>query len=221
MVAAQLAHWTIVVLSPMSRESVSSPSELAFGVPDRYSWPMPVSPASRPDAERPDRPRSGQAIDFSRYIPTVLSRLVSKLQTSASAFFKQTYDVNLFEWRILATLAAEGPKTAYAIWTEGGLDKAAVSRALKALEARGLVAIEMDASRGGRKRTRITLTESGRRLHENTFGEVVARHGRLVSGIPAEDLEVLLRVLNQLSERVPLMADERTASDEAFRITTE
>ncbi len=182
---------------------------------------MTVSQTSRPDAEATTRPRPGQAIDFRRYIPTVLSRLVSKLQTSANAFFKQTYGINLFEWRVLAVLAAEGPKTAYAIWTEGGLDKAALSRALKSLEGRGLVAIEKDVSRGGRKRTSITLTDRGRRLHQDTFGEVVARHGRLVSGIPAEDLDVLLRVLNQLSELVPSMADKTTASNEAFQITTE
>jgi hypothetical protein len=48
--------------------------------------------------------RAKHAIDFTRYIPTVLSSLVARLRTNANAFFSESYGVSLTEWRILSFL---------------------------------------------------------------------------------------------------------------------
>src|ERR1700748_1189793 len=81
------------------------------------------------------------AIDFDRYIPTVLSSLVAKLRANANVFFSESYGVSLAEWRILSFLREHGPASAYDIWTKAHLDKAVVSRESASLVKKGLLKI--------------------------------------------------------------------------------
>ena len=173
-------------------------------------------------ARRSDRvaaPASEAAIDFGRYVPTVLSRVVTRLRANANAFFQSTYGLSLLEWRVISALGAEGSMTAYAIWTEGGLDKAAVSRTLKSLKARGLVTIADGTTPGSRRRTAVSLTSAGRRLHAATLTTVIARHARLVDGIDPADLDAMLRTLAKIEAGIEAMAAETAVDPAIFPIT--
>lgn len=160
----------------------------------------------RTDRTRPSRAGpNGEVVDFERYLPTALSKLVSELRSSANAFFVQRYGVSLIDWRILSFLAAEGAASAYAIWTEGELDKAAVSRALRALEKRGLVSIAQ-VPRHPRLKLMVTLTPAGQTLHGSMHDEIMDRHARLIEGLPSEDVMRLLEMLRHLRCNIPAMA---------------
>lgn len=143
-------------------------------------------------------------IDFDRYVPTVVSRFMSKLKISSNAFFASRYGLTLLEWRILSYLAAEGASSAYEIWTNGSLDKAAVSRAIRALNERGLISVDA-VKAAKRKKTRIDLTSQGHELHAATFEEVVTRHERLVNGLAKDEIETFLGVIKHLEGRIALM----------------
>src|ERR1700743_3083302 len=81
------------------------------------------------------------AIDFERYIPTVLSSLVAKFRANANVFFSESYGVSLAEWRVLSFLRKHGPSSASDIWTKAHLEKAVVSRESTSLAKKGLVKI--------------------------------------------------------------------------------
>ena len=156
-----------------------------------------------------------EAIDLDRYIPTVLSRVVGRLRSSANEFFGQQYGISLLEWRILSFVAAEGPSSVYAIWTKATLDKAAVTRALQGLRDRGLVTVQ-DVAGQKRRKTAVTLTAAGVALHEATFGEVVIRHQRLLHGLSTQDIEHFLATLTHMEGQIEAMTDGPTEPGPAF-----
>src|SRR5262249_27800931 len=160
-------------------------------------------------AADPDRtPGAASAvIDFDRYVPTVVSRLSMKLRASAKVYFQESYGITLLDWRIVSFLAAEGPSSAYDIWTLGTLEKAAVSRALKALLDRGIVAVR-DDRRSARRRSLVSLTKAGRQLHDATFDEIVVRHQRLVGDLTRDQIETFIWTAHHLEERIALMDKE-------------
>lgn len=150
---------------------------------------------------------SGQAIDFQRYVPTVVSRLSVKLRASAKAYFQEQYGVTLLDWRILSFLASSGPASAYDIWTLGSLDKAAVSRALKSLNARGLIGVR-DVPDNARRRTLVTLSKAGRQLHDRMFDDILIRHERLVGELTLQQIETFVATMEYLESRIALMDKE-------------
>ena len=150
--------------------------------------------------------RGAGTIDFARYLPTVLSRLVGRLRASANEFFGRQYGLTLLEWRILSFLAAQEPASAYTIWTGGNLDKAAVSRTLRELRLRDLV-VRAPVSGHRRRKALVSLTERGRDLYARTFDEVIARHDRLLGDLTAAEVEAFLAVARRLELRIPAMGD--------------
>jgi DNA-binding MarR family transcriptional regulator len=156
---------------------------------------------------RPSSTRSAprdRVIDLDRYIPTVVASLMTKLRNSAQTFFDHSYGITRLEWRIIAFIAAEGPSSAYDIWTMGSLDKAAVSRAVKSLEKRNLVTISA-VPKNSRRRTAISLTASGRKLNDETFQEIIVRHQRLLAGLSENDVEKFIVIAKHLEKRISEM----------------
>ena len=162
---------------------------------------MPQNSVYAPITEGP----AGEAVAFDRYLPTVLSKLVSELRISANAFFGARYGVTLVEWRILSFLAAAGPSSAYTIWTEGELDKAAVSRALRGLEHRKFLTIS-SVTKSRRPGLVIDLAPVGKQLHDAMFDEIMARHKRLLDGLTPEMVEALFGMLRHIRENIPGMS---------------
>ena len=176
------------------------------------------STASRKKADNTRIPRATRVIDFDRYIPTVVSSLMAKLRSSAQIFFEERYGITRLEWRIISFLASEGPSSAYDIWTLGSLDKAAVSRAVKALQARGLVQVK-EVPNNNRRRTLITLTVAGRKLSDQTFDEIVRRHGRLVAKLTNAEIEQFIATAKHLEQQISLMDDQSYMSASRFDVT--
>ena len=153
------------------------------------------------------RGSSDLAIDFDRYIPTVLSSLVAKLRANANVFFSQKYGVSLAEWRILSFLVEHGPASASDIWTRSNLDKAVVSRETNALAGKGLIRIE-PVKGDARNRSEIRLSRAGTELLERSFNEVLRRHDNLTAGLDAKSIETFLRVTAHLEARISHMGEE-------------
>lgn len=160
-----------------------------------------------------------RVIDFDRYIPTVVSRLMTKLRASAQTYFDERHGITRLDWRIISFLTAKGPSSAYEIWTLGNLDKAAVSRALKVMERRKLVMIR-DVPESTRRRTVVSLTRLGRELNKKTFGEIIQRHGRLIGSLTPRQIERFIETARYLESRIPFMdhdSDEPTTDYDVTR----
>jgi DNA-binding MarR family transcriptional regulator len=158
------------------------------------------------------------AIDFERYIPTVLSSLVAKFRANANVFFSHSYGVSLAEWRILSFLREYGPASAYDIWTKAQLDKAVVSRETSSLNDKGLVKV-IAVKNNARNRSEIRLTAAGVALLDRSFDEVLRRHDNLTEGLDPKSIETFLRVVDHLEHRIAHMGDKTTRSYSAHAPT--
>lgn len=146
------------------------------------------------------------AIDFDSYVPTLVADFMSKLRASSSRFFRERYGLAIIEWRMVAFLAAEGPSSAYQIWTRANLDKAAVSRALTVLARRGFV--QSEEQLGHRRRmTLVSLTDAGREFNSASARLLMARHAQLVAGLSLGELDAFAATLRRLEARIAAMND--------------
>jgi len=140
-------------------------------------------------------------IDLDRYSVAYLVWIANKLSSGASHSYRRVFDVGVEIWRCLVLLAIHGSITAQQVSQVMGMDKASVSRCFKIMQARGLIAMGLDASDG---RVRIaTLTAKGRALHDQIRDMALERERALLSVLSESDRETLLRLLKRLHENLP------------------
>jgi DNA-binding MarR family transcriptional regulator len=154
-----------------------------------------LSPARRSAAER------GKVIDLERYAPAYLTFVANKLGRGASRNYLKVFDVGVETWRCLVLLAIHGSITAQRLSQILGMDKAAVSRCFKGMQAKKLITMGLHAADG---RVRIaTLTPAGRALHDRIRDMALERERALLSVLNESERDTLLRLLKRLHENLP------------------
>lgn len=142
-----------------------------------------------------------RVLDLDSYIPFLLSAIGNKWSRSSSNLYLKEFGVGVTEWRVLAMLAIEPRITAYRICQVIGLDKAATSRALRALEDRGLVRSWQEDPSNHRKL--LELTDSGWALHDRIIALAHRREALLLSDLSSEEVAVLADLLRRMHRRIP------------------
>ncbi len=125
------------------------------------------------------------------------------------AFYSEVsaeHDLSLPEWRIILTLAQQPGRTATEITDLWGMEKMAVSRAVRRLESMGRIARQPDAD--DRRRQVLTLSAKGRRLYEKIEPLATARYHEITDGLSKSDLKALRKTLKKLIARTAALADD-------------
>ncbi|TMJ43541.1 MAG: winged helix-turn-helix transcriptional regulator [Alphaproteobacteria bacterium] len=99
---------------------------------------------------------------LTRFLPFRLNRLAAEISEELSTLYADRFHIDIPQWRVLATLSAGNGWTAKAIVASTRTHKSTISRAVEALEQRGL--IEAVQSSEDKREYRLGLTGSGRRL---------------------------------------------------------
>ncbi len=139
---------------------------------------------------------SAQVLDLDRYVPALITFIANKLSRSASVLYQKRFGVNVTEWRILVLLAIEPGIPASRICHVIGFDKGPVSRTLRIMQERGLVAIKTDPKDG--RTHSISLTPKGRATHDDIIGVALERERRLLACLQKEEREVLINLLGRV-----------------------
>ena len=145
-----------------------------------------------PDAER----RSALAIDMNVFIPSAITNLAQRIASSATAAYLPRWGVGITDWRILALLAAAPWTAPVEIGEATGLDKAAVSRALRGLIDKEFV--EMCADETRRRRQPLALTRAGLAVHDEIVTLARQREARLLTGFTTQERAQLSDFLARL-----------------------
>src|SRR5215213_8668413 len=96
-----------------------------------------MPPAS---AERWDEQDTGTAVVvLERFLPYRLNVLANVVSNALAQIYEERFGLTIPGWRVVATLGQYGVRTARDIAAHGVMHKSTVSRAVSALEARGLV----------------------------------------------------------------------------------
>ncbi|MBA1244310.1 MarR family winged helix-turn-helix transcriptional regulator [Pseudomonas japonica] len=139
-------------------------------------------------------------LDLERYVPALLTFLTNKLSSSASACYRKHYGIGIVEWRVLAMLAVENHITANRVGQVIGLDKSAISRSLQALEREGYVTSEVDTKDA--RRYTVSLTPSGRQLHDRVLETAVRREEVLLADLSEREVDTLIDLLHRMSRQL-------------------
>ncbi|WLI04500.1 MarR family transcriptional regulator [Pseudomonas sp. FP597] len=141
-----------------------------------------------------------QPLDLDRYVPALLTALTNKLSSGASVCYRKHYGIGIVEWRVLAMLAVENNITANRIGQVVGLDKSAISRAIKVLEEDRHVSTQVDANDA--RRYTVSMTAIGRALHDRVLVTALERERLLLADFSVEETEVLIGFLHRMGSQL-------------------
>jgi DNA-binding MarR family transcriptional regulator len=136
------------------------------------------------------------ADEFGRSIGYLLGAISNILSIGGSRLYRRAFNIGLGEWRLMWVLAIEPRITARRASQIMGLDKAAASRAVAALERRGLVRAALDP-RDSRQRL-IELSEEGLKLHGRIMLVARERERRMLLPFTKEEVRVLIGLLRRM-----------------------
>ena len=144
-------------------------------------------------------PGDGDGYDLTRVTAYRLSALSNRLTLWSARVYRREFGTSVLEWRVLANLATLGPVTARDVAEFSVLDKSNVSRAVRRLTARGLVA-QTGHPADGRSRI-LTLTGEGKALHRRIAARSREREEALFEGFSTAEREQLAALLDGLDAR--------------------
>jgi DNA-binding MarR family transcriptional regulator len=163
-----------------------------------------LSEASRSFTAAPataHRPVPFPVIDHDEMVSALVHNLSTRLTSGASLQYRRRFGLGMTEWRMMALLAKEPWITPHRICQVIGMDKAAVSRTMRALERRDLIAIRPHNTRT--RSVELALTDSGVALHNHVVLTSLERERRLVAGLTVAEATVLVELLRRLHRAVP------------------
>src|SRR3569833_1040978 len=170
--------------------------------------------------ERTGQRVSAQAADV-RHSPLKLEgflphRLLVCAQFVSAALARvhaERHQIGVPEWRVLVVLAECGGAAAKAIGQRSNMHKTKVSRAVAVLEQRGLVTRRSNSE--DLREAFLSLTPSGRALHDELAPGALEFAERLVAAIEPADREALNRILERLTLQSAQIAADIAKAPEA------
>ena len=144
-----------------------------------------------------------KVLNLSGYVTFYFTVLANKLSSGASRLYLKRYDIGIIEWRTMAMLAVEPRISPARICQIIGLDKGAVSREMRKLEAKGYLTVEEDPE-STRRRT-LELTPLGYQIHDEIIRTALERERRLLRGLSAEEVDTLLNLLVRTTANIPFV----------------
>jgi len=135
------------------------------------------------------------------HLPYRLLLLARMIDRETARQLQTGFGLSLAEWRLLAIATVLGPCSASEIGAAGEIDRAEISRALRRLEAEGLMQREADPAH--KKRRIITLTEAGKALYRDISEERRAFFRTILSGLEGAERAQVDASLEKIARAMP------------------
>ena len=141
-----------------------------------------------------------------RFLPYRLNVLASLTSNALAQIYAERFGLSIPAWRVVATLGQYENRTARDIAAHGVMHKSTVSRAVSALEHRGLIVRR--PNQDDRREELLALTSEGRDIYEALAPQALAFEERFVSVLTSEEQETLVSLIDRLSGHARSMAPE-------------
>lgn len=132
------------------------------------------------------------------YLPALLGQAWHLVSTEFHAVVEQ-HGLSVLEWRVLSTLASNGPMTISALAQTTVSKQPTVTRLLLRLEVQGHV--ERSTSLDDRRYTLVKVTRNGRRLVTGLIAQAEAHERALLKPFSAQKIDTLKEILRELIDR--------------------
>lgn len=161
----------------------------------------PAGPENKPD---------DQLAPITAMLSSRLMVLANLLKRGAMLRYKRLAGLSSVEFGLVASLGKRPPMSVARLAEAVGMDKGQISRALAGLVARKLVARAVNP-RDSRE-VLVSLTAAGLAAHETIVAGAQERNARLLAELGEDDVLMLLRHIDRLTETAGHMLDAEKAS---------
>lgn len=152
---------------------------------------------SKADATRSPLGRNENPHDYENFIPIRIRKLADAFQEIAGLVLSGLQGVRFTDSRILAYLTKRNGSSVADISRDLQIDKAWISRLLRELSDRKLVVRSRDPTDS--RSVLVTLTDTGRALHDEVMEIVLRHHDTIMAGI---DQTAAITFLDRLETNV-------------------
>lgn len=143
-------------------------------------------------------------LDLDHFLPYRLNSLADRISQALADLYGRRFGINVAEWRVLAWLSHREELTAKQVREHTRMDKARVSRAVQALEERGL--IRRTQSDSDQRVHYLHLTAAGEALLGELIPEAHAWERELVTPLSAGEYRDLLDTMAKLEQQLERLA---------------
>lgn len=192
-----MACETIPAMSTDTRDPAGPPND-------------PATPAFPNPWEHLDEAGTGLTVEH--FLTTTVSRVGNALRRTITVPYADAFQITVTEWRMLSVLAHAHTLPFAQLVTASATDKALVSRTLRLLESRGLVAIATEGHTP-RKKLLCTITPEGQALHDQIIPIARQRQAAVLRVLSPEERRVLFTALGKLHQHCLNTASEDDADD--------
>lgn len=154
---------------------------------------------------------SGDGLTVDNFITTVMSQTVNALRRVTTLPYARRFGLTVSEWRILSLMAHARSIPFAELVVQSTSDKALVSRTLRLLEQRGLVALEAEGPTP-RKRLNCSITPAGEALHAQVIPVARNAQASMIGLMTPEERRVMYAALKRIHARC-LALDAGEAED--------
>ena len=151
------------------------------------------------------------ALRLSSFMPFRLNRLAAEVSNHLSGIYRERFGLEIPEWRVLVTVAAELGCTAQRVVASTRMHKTRVSRAIAYLMEKGL--IERVANSEDRREMQLQLTKAGRRIYSELVPLALERERALMACLSKTQMQGFVSALDRL-EKVLGLGESTRAQEE-------
>jgi DNA-binding MarR family transcriptional regulator len=153
-------------------------------------------------------PKITPKITLERFLPYRLSYSAGLLSEAIARAYRDRFGLSIPEWRVIAHVAEGSVVTQQEIGRRTRMDKVTVSRAARALHARGLLARESNPR--DRRSQFLVLTKAGGRLYRSIAPKALALERAVFSQFNRREIALLLKMLAGIDAAAATLADRKT-----------
>ncbi len=159
------------------------------------------------------KPAPGPLVVLEEFLPYRLNVLAGLTSSALAQIYAERFGLTIPAWRVIVTLGQYEYRTARDMAPDGVMHKSTVSRAVAALEKRGLITRRPNLD--DRREEWLTLTPEGRAIYEAVAPEALAVEERLLSVLTPQEQKTLSTLIEKLTRQARLLAPQDGEEDEA------
>ena len=136
------------------------------------------------------------------FVPFRLNRLAEAVSQDLSSIYRERFQLEIPDWRVLVTVGQALHCTAQHIAASTRMHKTRVSRAVAALECRQLIERETNAKDG--REFRLRLSKAGRRMYASLVPQALVREHEILSCLSDVERQQFRAALTRLESSLGL-----------------